>query len=300
MNHCLFINLFIKKTSWGLTFIILFIMNIMSNTTLQNGRVNFERPAKIQLSENLSKQLTISYNNFFATFLWFQTTAYYGSHLDTANYDYLSHQFNTITTLNPRFKSAYYMAATVLPWNTGSTKLSSPLVLKAMVKFPNDWRWPYYRAFNTYWFEHNYQQAGHYFELSATKPNAPPLVSSLAARMRAETNNIDTAINFLARLLHNKNDSNTHTALLRQYKQLQTEKQLQQIEQWLKALHQQFNLKSIQYLKKHGYAVPSKLADGGHIIFKNDGTLVSSKSKKRFQIFIPPKRQGVLQHEPAH
>jgi len=275
-------------------------INLLLNSNASQPENYFINITSSQLSEKSIKGLSLGYDNLFATLIWFKASAYYGDQRTKTNFNYLSSLFHKIILLNPKFEPVYYMAAATFPWGTNSTQLSKIFIQKAIIEFPSDWRWPYYRAFNAYWFEHNYLQAGHYFELSATKPNAPPLVSSLAARMRAETNNIDTAINFLARLLHNKNDSNTHTALLRQYKQLQTEKQLQQIEQWLKALNQQFNLKSIQYLKKYGYAVPSKLADGGHIIFKNDGTLVSSKSKKRFQIFIPPKRQGVLQHEPAH
>jgi tetratricopeptide (TPR) repeat protein len=241
----------------------------------------------------VSKHLNLGYRNLAATLLWFQANAYYGSQGKKTNYAFLADLFRQIISLNPKLEPVYYMAASIFPWNTNTTQLSRPFMQKAMIEFPNDWRWAYYRGFNSYWFEHNYKQAAHYFELSANKPNAPALVSSLAARMHAKTNNIDTAINFLERLLQNKNDSNTHLTLMRQYKQLQTEKQLQQIEKWIKKTpHQPMNSQAIQKLRTLGYPIPEKLADGGNIIFINNKP-VSSKTKKRFKLFIPPKRQGV-------
>jgi len=295
MSHSLY-----AKTLFATFIIFTLFVSVTINGSLSRPSNAITYENALTINETTTQHLSFGYKNMLATLFWFKTNAYYGANIQKTNYNFLAELFHVITTLNPKFEPVYYMAASILPWNTGSTKLSNPFTLKSIVEFPYDWRWTYYRGFNAYWFEHNYQQAAHYFELSSTKPNAPPLVSSLAARMRAETNNIDTGINFLARLLQNKNDSNTHHALSRQYKQLQTEKQLRQVEQWLKTLpHHQFNLKSIQYLKEHGYPIPAKLADGGTIIFINN-QIVSSKIKKRFKVFIPPKYQGVVQHESTH
>jgi len=285
--------------NWKVISIVLLLLLTSAFTNHGLERRQYSIPTS-QLTTSLSKHLNLGYHRLAATLLWFKANAYYGSHYKKNSYAFLAELFQQIVSLNPKFEPVYYMAASIFPWNTNSTQLSKSFTQQAMIEFPNDWRWPYYRGFNAYWFDHDYKQAAHYFELSSDKPNAPALVSSLAARMHAQTGSIDTAIHFLARLLQNKNDTATHAALLQQYKQLQTEKQLQQIESWLKTLpNHQRSLQDIQKLKRLGYPIPEKLIDGGNIIFINNQP-VSSKSKKRFKLFIPPKRQGVIQHESTH
>jgi len=285
--------------NWKVIPIILSLLLTSAFTNHGLERKQYAMPTS-QLTTSISKHLNLGYHNLAATLLWFKANAYYGFHNKKNSYAFLAELFQQIVSLNPKFEPVYYMAASIFPWDTNSTQLSKGFIQQAMIEFPNDWRWPYYRGFNSYWFEHNYQQAAHYFELSANKPNAPALVSSLAARMHAQTGNIDTAILFLERLLQNKNDSHTHNLLLKQYKQLQTEKQLAQLDHWLSNFpKEEKNQQALEKLKRLGYPIPEKLMDGGSIVFINHQP-VSSKTKKRFKIFIPPKRQGVIQHESAH
>jgi len=297
MNHFQYAR---KVSLFFIAFVSVVLLNLIFNASLSNPSIEPRASLSSRLPVSVSKHISMGYNNLSATFTWFKTNAYFGSHINDTDYNYLARFFHTIITLHPKFEPVYYMSASVFPWNTGSTKISKPILLKAMIEFPNDWRWAYYRGFNSYWFEHDYQQAAHFFELSSHKPNAPSLVSSLAARMHAQAGSIDTALTFLARLIQNKNDSNTHKALMRQYKQLKTEKQLQELEKWLSMLPEnQRNLQGVRQLRKQGYAIPERLEDGGYIIFV-EGEPVSSLSKKRFKVFVPPKHQGVAQDETTH
>ncbi|MDQ6995262.1 MAG: hypothetical protein Q9M18_06665, partial [Mariprofundaceae bacterium] len=180
---------------------------------------------------------------------------------------------------------------------TKNTILSQPFVLQAMIAFPNDWRWAYYRGFNSYWFDHNSEVAAHYFELSSMKPNAPALVRSLALRMHSHAGNLQTGLDFLKGLLQKKNDPKLQSELLKQYRQLRTEQQLRAIESVLASLPQRhFDRLDLKKLREMGYQLPKRLADGGHIQVLKDGSLLSSKAKKRFKLFIPTKRQGVEKH----
>ena len=268
----------------------LFMLSIALNSQLAE-REDTADPALFTFSEKSLQYTALGYDHFMATWMWFQTSAYYGSHVEQTDYDYLAHLLNAIVQLNPKFEPVYYMAASVFPWGMGSTALSRPFVMQAMIEFPEDWRWAYYRGFNSYWFEHNDAQAAHFFEIAALKPNAPPLVSSLALRMRAQAGNIDTGLNFLKDLLQRKNDAKVQATLLQQYQTLLTEKQLQQLESLLKQLPARANNRSdLQRLQALGYALPEKLADGGQVLVLKDGSLLSSQAKKRFKLFVPAKR----------
>jgi len=281
----------------GVFFIL--CLNISFNKGFQN-HTQAQHPTAFSIPAQAMQHIALGYNHFAATWMWFKTIAYYGSHTDTPNYNYLAHELHTITQLNPKFEPVYYMAASVFPWGTNNTTLSRPFVMQAMIEFPKDWRWAYYRGFNTYWFDRNSELAAHYFEISAMKPHAPPLVTSLALRMHSHAGNIQTGLNFLEDLLQKKNDPKLQAQLLKQYHQLQTEQQLRAIEALLTKLPQRHqDMSDLNHLRQLGYKFPNKLADGGKIQVLKDGSLLSSQEKKRFKLFIPKKRQGV-QADAAH
>jgi len=198
----------------GIVFIL--SLNISLNKSFQS-QTQAASPSAFTVPSQVMQHVALGYNHFAATWLWFEAIAYYGSNTDIIHYDYLAHELHTIIRLNPKFEPVYYMAASVFPWGTNTTNLSQSFTTQAMFEFPNDWRWAYYRGFNSYWFDHNNALAAHFFEISAMKPNAPPLVSSLAVRMHSDTGNIQTGLNFLKGLLQKKNDSKMQAQLLKQY-----------------------------------------------------------------------------------
>jgi len=271
---------------------LMVLLNIHENRGFQSHALTASS-SDFTVPNDVMQHIALGYNHFVATWLWFETIAYYGSHAEHADHAYLAHKLHSIVRLNPKFEPVYYMACSVFPWATQKTTLSQPFAMQAMLEFPDDWRWAYYRGFNVYWFEHRNKLAAHFFELSAMKPHAPPLVTSLALRMHSDAGNIQTGLNFLSRLLKNNNDAKLQAKLLQQYKQLKTEQELQSIEKLLSKLPQRHNNASdLTALRQLGYRIPSKLADGGVIHVLKDGSLLSSREKKRFKVFVPLKRQG--------
>jgi len=285
-----------KKMLFFISFMFLISLNLLLNHQLSSMKHTQQAPLT-NLSSKVLKTCNMGYSNLIATYLWFQTVAYYGTNDIKIDHIYLTSILHNITILNPKFQPTYYMAALVLPWDTQSTTLSRPFVMQAMLEFPKEWTWSYYRGFNAYWFEHNSELAAHFFEISARKPNAPPLVTSLALRMHSHAGNIQTGLNFLKVLLQKKNDPKLQKKLLTQYQQLQTEQQLRAIERFLEKIPQRhFDTSDLTRLHQMGYKLPNKLADGGRIQVLKDGSLLSSKTKKRFKLFIPKKHQGIPSH----
>jgi len=292
----------LSKFMWKyiLLFLALSYINISLNTPHLSSPTS--QSPSYQLTPKVKASLTLGYNNLVATMLWFKLINdfdYNAQSNSPLDYAYLASQLNTIVEINPNANHAYYMAATLLPWATNSTQYSAQLLDKAIQLQPNEWQWAYYRGFNSYWFDHNYQLSAHYLDLASTKPNAPKIVKNLALRMHAQAGTIDTALTFLAQLIHNETEPQTKKELLHQYTKLKTEKQIQNIEALLKKEHLTINMANFYFLKKH-YKIPDTLADGGHIIQGEHGTLTSSKTTKRFKIFMPPSRKGYHQHDPSH
>ena len=90
-------------------------------------------------------------------------------------------------------------------------------------------------------------------------------------------------------MLNNKKDPGIEKQLEYQIKAIQTEQILRQVDQLLAKTpawqHGKRNLITL------GTRLPESLPDGGHIILNAEGVPVSSISRKRFKVFVPPKRK---------
>ncbi|RME85903.1 MAG: tetratricopeptide repeat protein [Zetaproteobacteria bacterium] len=205
------------------------------------------------------------------------------------DYAWLARELDLITRWNPRAEHAYFMGAVVLPWGTGSTRLSVPLLERAMRAMPEDWRWPFYRGFNAYWFDRDRAEAARLLEISASKPGAPPFVARLAARMHASLGDLDAALAFLERLYRAAGDEDLRRELMRQILAVRTEKVLRRLDRAIARIPPERRSRAL--LKRLGLLPPEPLPDGGIVVFTPEGVPVSSKMKKRFRLFVPPRRR---------
>ena len=252
------------------------------------------------LTPTTVSNIHMGYQNLWAQLLWIKVLAYFGSHLEKSNYRYIAQRLTLITILNPKSEHAYYMAASILPWGTGNTRLSRPLLEKAMREFPKNWLWPYYLGFHAYWFDNDTTTAIHYLNIAASLPNVHPMVKELSLRMLSTNGKITTAIAFLESQIKHTQDPQMKSQLQQQQVILLTEEAILKVEKYLNLLQLPHNMDSINKLKKMGYPIPNILPDHGTLVFSHTGTLTSSKHPKRFKIFIPPKHQGVINHESTH
>lgn len=282
------------------TLFILALLLSFGLNTFESRQVKEASSWSLMLSSKQPDQFTLGYANIIATGKWLETIALYGNINKQSSFQTIFKNLNFITSLNPLFQAPYYLAAT-LPWSTKSTNESNLLLTRARKSMPDVWYWPYYIGFNAYWFDHDRIKAGNYLSQAASLPNSPAIVMRLALRMRTDTNQFDTALMFINRQIENASDKTLQKQLIQYRTDILTEKALYNIELLLDKLppHQR-NRQGIQKLTESGYYIPKILPDGGHILFKKDGSLVSNKTKKRFKLFIPNKRQGVIQHESAH
>jgi len=288
-----------KKMLYLKSLIVLFFLASLGTNTFTQPQANKSASWGLALSNKKLGQFTLGYANIVAISKWVETNALYGDIEKHASFQKIFNNIDLITSLNPLFQAPYYLAAT-LPWSTKTTKESNALLIKAIEFMPDAWCWPYYLGFNAYWFDHDRIKAGKYLRISANLPESPSIVMRLALRMQTDVGQFDTALMFINRQIANTSDETIHKQLIEYRTAILTEKILYNIELLLDnfPLHEH-NSQGIQKLIQSGYHIPEILPDGGHIIFKENGSLVSSKSKKRFRLFIPPKRQGVIHHEPA-
>jgi len=265
---------------------------LLLNSRLVASSSTYIHPDAYSFPPSLQLKLSLGYNNLIASLKWIAFVNYFGAD-DATPRDYikLADKLESITFLNPLSDNAYLIAAVVLPWEAGNTSLSKPLLEKAMLNLPLDWRWPFYRGFNAYWFDHDLNRASVLLLQAAKLPNAPALAANLAIRMHASAGALDSGLLFLDHLINAQEDRKIRSRLIQQRLTLITEKQLRMVDTALEKLPlRHYDERDLIELQKSGFPLPSKLADGGHIVFKRNGEIVSSVSRNRFKVYVPPKR----------
>ncbi len=238
----------------------------------------------------LQQILPDGYRNLVAIVRWMNVLDRYGGWIETGttpDMQWLGRELDIITRWNPRADHAYEMAALVIPWRTHDTHVSSRLLLRAMRAEPRNWRWPFYRGFNAYWFDRRPDEAVRYLKRSASLPGAPALVASLAARMEAEQGSLTTALSFLQSLMENRQDEAMRQQIRKRILEIRTEMVLRAIEQRL--ANAGIAPAPPEQLRARGIRLPGILPDGGRLIYRN-GRFVSSRSGKRFRLYRPPHR----------
>jgi len=286
-------------TYFNIIFILTLLLSFVTNNFVIH-QTNKSDAWNMELSSKQPRQFMLGYGNIIATNKWIETIALYGDIDSQPSFQKIYKNIDIITSLNPLFQAPYYLAAT-LPWDTNSTKESNVLLTKAIKFMPDVWYWPYYLGFNAYWFDHNQIKASNYLSKAASLPSSPPIVMRLALRMQTDTGQFTTALMFIEQQIKTATDNTVQKQLIEHKIAILTEQKLYYIEHLLSQLPaHEHNQQGIQKLIQSDSHIPKILPDGGHIIVKQDGSLMSSKSKKRFKLFIHSKRQGVTQHEPAH
>lgn len=225
----------------------------------------------------------LGYENAMADLLWMRTLAYFGGHYESdKNYRYLAHMLDIITQLNPHHRSAYYMAATVLPWVAGEVEASERLLIRAMVHMPEEGEWSYRLGLVRYLFDDDKVTAGHWLARAIAHGYINRMSAALAAKLKSAAGGLQAAHAFLIEAIRRTSDRRTRAYLAEQLAKVDTERILRRLERRVDALGVRV-IGSVGQLRDLGLTWPDPLPDGGHVVVR-DGRLYSSASMHRFSL----------------
>ena len=137
----------------------------------------------------LLKRISLGFSNLLADVYWIRSVVYYGSRRQTdektRNFDLLDPLLTFVTTLDPQFKVAYRFGAIFLteayPSGPGLPDRGIALLERGLAASPNAWEYMHDIGFVHYWWLHDYQAAGQWFEKAAGRAR---LVSPSGGRHR--------------------------------------------------------------------------------------------------------------------
>jgi len=165
------------------------------------------------------KRITLSFNGVAADWYWIRSLQYVGrklvnfedthqgqlnlNDLSVLDLRLLSSLLRMSATLDPQFMEPYYYGAVILPDINPSEAIA--LLNQGIDANPNQWRL-YQHLGYIYWQRHDYEKASEVYATGARLPGAPPWMTAISARMKAEGGSPDAAREMYRHLGEASND----------------------------------------------------------------------------------------------
>jgi hypothetical protein len=147
------------------------------------------------------RRASLGFDALLADVYWIRSVVYFGkqslSSDPNKNYDLLFPFLDLVTTLDPRFATAYRFGAVFLseapPDGPGKPDLAIQLLQRGAERTPERWEYLHDIGFVEYWYRRSPADAAPWFERAAQVPGAPFWLKSTAAMMHSESGNRDSA-----------------------------------------------------------------------------------------------------------
>lgn len=154
-----------------------------------------------------------------ADLYWLLTVQYIGEpKRERRGFDKLYPLVDLVTDLDPRHGYAYQTGGIVLS-SQRRLEESDAILKKGMEPGrPNWWSYPFYLAFNDYFYRGDYESAARWAEIAARTPGASTNIAHLALAMKVKGGDPAEAVRFVDAMLAEAKDESTVEALQGQRK----------------------------------------------------------------------------------
>ncbi len=177
-----------------------------------------------------ARVVALGHRTMLADLYWLQLVQYVGdSSAMERGFDKLYPLVDLVTDLDPRHGYAYQTAGIVLS-AAGRLDESDRILDKGMAKGPPYWTFPYYRAFNAWFYRGDYEQGAYWAREAAKRPKASPNISHLALSLSSKSGTPEDAIAMLDELRATVKDEVTLATLDEQRKLAVLERDAQALE----------------------------------------------------------------------
>lgn len=156
------------------------------------------------------RNFTFGHRRSLSAALWLKVLTWYGGGFikdrkgflsDSRDSNYLIRELDSVILLDPYFPDPYAFAALNLMWYANRPKEALRYLEAAMVRFPNDFRYPFYYGFIHMRFLNENGIASKFFYLASLLPESPTYMSLLAAKLQRQQFGTDEAIDTLEAML---------------------------------------------------------------------------------------------------
>lgn len=214
-----------------LLIVLLLPLHLYSLASVTSLRKELPRRAatSLNLPPPIVRIVTLDFKGLVSDLLLLKTMVFYGSTLERTDrprmqereWRWMLDNIDLVTELDPYFFSPYHFSAAIFPWEGNLVKETNKLLQKGRQYRNWDWQPLFFLGFNEFYFLHNDAVASEYLMEGANRPEAPPLLATLATRLAYKANKTENAILFIQGILDITKDESTRKVLETRLKSLQ-------------------------------------------------------------------------------
>lgn len=243
----------------------------------------------------------LGHRTFLSDMYWLAAVQYIGEAKgDQRGWDKLLPLIDLVTDLDPRHGYAYQTGGIVLS-AAGRLDESDAILTKGMEKGPPWWSFPYYIAFNYWFYRGDYATGAKYAQLAARRPGASTNISRLALSLASKSGTPEDAIGMLRELRATVKDEVSAERLDEQIKLAVLERDAQRLERAVARFREErgrapFSLDEVVWAGLVDALPPDPF--GGHYLWDAEaGEVRSSVNSFRFRVREGPHRSQ-FQYDP--
>lgn len=230
---------------------------------------------------------------------WLRAVQYIGeTRGNERGWDKLFPLVDAVTDLDPKHGYAYQVAGAILS-SVGRIDESNRILEKGTRAVPDRYILPYHRAFNSFYYQDDWKEAGRWAEVAARTPGAPPHVRQNVLAYYVKGKRADAAVAFLEQALTEAKDPDTQKALESQLKQARLELDASKVEDAVAEWRARYRAGplALGQLVSEGL-IPSIPPDpyGGDLYLDEEGRVRSTANKFRF---ARPERRDQMSPAPS-
>ena len=190
-------------------------------------------------SGRAARVAALGHRTLLSDLYWLSAVQYIGDkNADERGFEKLLPLLDLVTDLDPRHGYAYQTGGIVLS-AAGLLDESDAILKKGVELGPPYWTFPYYLAFNDWFYRGDYPSAARWAELAARRPGASPNISHLAVSLASKSGTPEQAIALLQELRGTVHDEKTQERLDEQLKLAILERDAQRLERAMAELERQ-------------------------------------------------------------
>jgi hypothetical protein len=129
-----------------------------------------------------------------------------GFHLTEPQWRGVYNMLSVSSAMDPYFQDPYYIANAFLTWDAGLISEVNTLLEKGSNARDWDWTMPFFIGFNYFYFLQDNDKAADYLMQASRRPNASPMLASLASKLAFKANKTESSILFLEEIIKKTDD----------------------------------------------------------------------------------------------
>jgi len=240
----------------------------------------------------LAKFASLGFDDLVADYYWLQAVQLVGATVaDPSVHGYtIGRLIDVVTQLNPHVGHPYRFAAIWMTASEEDVRFANHLLERGIEHHPDDWRNPFYKGFNHFYYLHEYEEAADALARAARHQGAPPYLNRLVPRLRSQAEGLEIAGTMLMELHRETQDPAARAEYEKALDEIETERRARRLDTAREEFQRRHgrDIRDVSELVAGANpvlrALPPELHGWEWVLHETTGEIVSSYYQARYTV----------------